>query len=85
MTDIIKRDDALNVINAIDLHEDTNGFEALSHAYRDIALLPTVEAIPIEWIETEIQRFKEGKTPENHADIFAAVLQGMIDAWRKEK
>ena len=51
MSEIIKKSDALNVINAIDLHEDSNSFKALSHAYKDIALLPSVEAIPVEWIK----------------------------------
>ena len=57
MSEIIKKSDALNVINAIDLHEDANSFKALSHAYKDIALLPTIEAIPIEWIMLYIQEY----------------------------
>ena len=51
MSDLIKKSDATETLNAVDVYGDGIGFEVLSHAIRDVSLLPTVEAIPVEWIK----------------------------------
>lgn len=46
--------------------------------------LPTVDAIPVEFIEKRAQEY--ASNPENSADLFAAgVIQMIVTAWRAER
>lgn len=50
---LINKQDAVNAINAVDNYDDGLAFEVLSHACRDVALLPEVDAEPVrhgKWI-----------------------------------
>ena len=53
---LINKQDAVNAINAVDNYDDGIAFEVLSHACRDVALLPEVDAIPIEWVKKWMDR-----------------------------
>lgn len=45
---------------------------------------PTVEAIPVEFIEKRAQEY--ASNPEDSADLFAAgVIQMIVTAWRTER
>ena len=51
---LINKQDAVNAINAVDNYDDGIAFEVLSHACRDVALLPEVDAEPVRhgrWID----------------------------------
>ena len=81
MSDLIKKRDAIEVLNAVDVYGDGIGFEVLSHAIRDVSLLPTVEAIPIEYIESTMNRWKEIIGYEESVDA----LRILIDNWKIER
>ena len=48
MSDLISRQKAIEAINAIDNYDDGMCFEVLSHAVRDVSLLPSVDAIVLD-------------------------------------
>lgn len=81
MSDLIKKRDAIEALNVIDVYGDGVGFEVLSHAIRDVSLLPTVEAIPVEYIESTMNRWKEVIGYEESVDA----LRILIDNWKIER
>ena len=63
MSDLIKKRDAIEALNVIDVYGDGIGFEVLSHAIRDVSLLPTVDAEPVrhgKYIGTEFDGYADG-------------------------
>lgn len=80
MLDLISRKAAMNRID-----------EALarvfvdSHGCGETALrgLPSVEAIPVEWIESKIARLKE--MDNAFASLTAGQLQALLNDWRNEQ
>ena len=59
MSDLIKKRDAIEALNVIDVYGDGIGFEVLSHAIRDVSLLPTVDAEQVrhgKWVDPEAKR-----------------------------
>ena len=78
MSNLISRQKAIEAIGEVDNYGDGIAFEVLSHAMRDISLLPTVEAIPVEWIE------QFGKENFYDWDTEFNAISVMLDAWRKE-
>lgn len=47
MRKMIERQRVLETIANVDNYGDGVAYEALGHAYRDVALIPTVDAIPV--------------------------------------
>lgn len=47
MKKLIELDAALSAIGEVPTYNDGMVFEALSHAQRDVELLPTVDAVPV--------------------------------------
>lgn len=52
--ELIEKEKAIETILNVDNYGDGIAFEVLGHAQRDVGLLPTVEAIPVEWLEAEV-------------------------------
>ncbi len=80
MEDLIRRQDALKAINEVDCYGDGIGFEVLSHAHRDVALLPSVEAIPINWILDYKDKYTV-ITSEECDPVKAEVIADMLAEW----
>lgn len=80
MLDLISRQAAMNRID-----------EALVHVFVDsrgcgetaLRGLPSVEAIPVEWIESKIARLKE--MDNAFASLAAGQLQSLLNDWRNEQ
>lgn len=47
MDDLIRRQDAIDIVGKVPDYGDGMVFEALSHAQRDVALLPSIDAVPV--------------------------------------
>lgn len=47
MEDLISRRDTLDAIKSIPDYDDGIAFETISHALRNIELLPTIDAVPM--------------------------------------
>ena len=71
MKDLIDRREA---IDAVTPHDD-------EYRIRDVLEdMPSVEAIPVEWIESKIARFKA--MDNAFASLTAGQLQALLNDWR---
>ena len=76
MKKLIELDAALDAIGGVPDYDDGMVFEALSHAQRNVALLPTVDAVPVvrckdckhnpkdSWFGCPVAHLSEAQRPE---------------------
>ena len=55
-------------------------FGVLSNVRENVAKLPTIDAIPVEWLETAIGRFRNAGRSDS-----VEIVQSLIRAWRYEE
>lgn len=77
MTDLIKRQDALNMKFSRGLSEDGLLYVPFWDVNRNIMNLPAVEAIPIEWIEEYMDKLD--------SSISKYTINSMVHQWKAER
>ena len=83
MKDLIDRDAALNCFHSwVDQYGDVYTPDEMPE-YRAIEALPSVEAIPVEWIERKIARLKE--MDNAFASLAAGQIRALLNDWRVEQ
>lgn len=86
MTDLISRADAINAICEDGTKLEQQGRYILltaSRKQRDadiLSALPTVDAVPVTWIEGEIKWLKEMDNP--FATMSAGQIEAMLKRWK---
>lgn len=77
-----------NALNIKLLYDDSWDLESPTYGVLDIDIweAPTIEAIPVEWIEKwiETDRNTKHRTPYYYKRLFRSRLKMMLEDWRKE-
>ena len=83
MIDLISREAALNCYHDwVDQYGDVHTPDEIPE-YQAIEALPSVEAIPVEWIERKIARLKE--MDNAFASLTAGQIMALLNDWRTEQ
>ena len=83
MSDLIDREAALNCFHSwVDKYGDVYTPDEMPE-YRALEALPSVEAIPVEWIERKIARLKE--MDNAFASLTASQIRALLNDWRAEQ
>ena len=83
MRDLIDREAALNCFHSwVDQYGDVYTPDD-NPEYQAIEALPSVEAIPVEWIERKIARLKE--MDNAFASLTASQIMALLNDWRTEQ
>lgn len=83
MSDLIDRDAALNCFHSwVDKYGDVYTPDEMPE-YQALEALPSVEAIPVEWIERKIARLKE--MDNAFASLTASQIRALLNDWRAEQ
>ena len=83
MKDLIDREAALNCFHSwVDQYGDVYTPDEIQE-YQAIEALPSVEAIPVEWIDRKIARLKE--MDNAFASLTASQIMALLNDWRTEQ
>ena len=83
MSDLIDREAALNCFHSwVNQYGDVYTPDEMPE-YQAIEALPSVEAIPVEWIERKIARLKE--MDNAFASLTAGQIMALLNDWRTEQ